>query len=82
MRIPLLKFRFVDQKFSNSYKATIGADFLQKDIVVDGKVVSLEIWDTAGQERFKSFGKAFYQGANCCVLVYDVTNKKVISCIK
>lgn len=28
----------------------------------------------AGQERFQSLGVAFYRGADCCVLVYDVTN--------
>ena len=27
----------------------------------------------AGQERFQSLGVAFYRGADCCVLVYDVT---------
>jgi Ras-related protein Rab-7A len=34
------------------------------------------IWDTAGQERFQSLGVAFYRGADCCVLVYDVNNLK------
>lgn len=33
----------------------------------------VKIWDTAGQERFQSLGVAFYRGADCCVLVYDVT---------
>jgi Ras-related protein Rab-7A len=54
--------------------------------MVDGKVVHLEvqcamsqIWDTAGQERFKSLGGAFYRGADCCVLVYDITNAKVVA---
>lgn len=36
-------------------------------------VVVLKIWDTAGQERFQSLGVAFYRGADCCMLVYDVT---------
>jgi GTPase SAR1 family protein len=31
-----------------------------------------QIWDTAGQERFQSLSVAFYRGADCCVLVYDV----------
>nr|XP_025700180.1 helicase SWR1 isoform X1 [Arachis hypogaea] len=31
-----------------------------------------QIWDTTGQERFNSLGAAFYRGADCCVLVYDV----------
>ncbi|KAF6996856.1 hypothetical protein CFC21_013146, partial [Triticum aestivum] len=34
------------------------------------------IWDTAGQERFQSLGVAFYRGADCCVLVYDVNSMK------
>lgn len=32
-----------------------------------------QIWDTAGQERFQSLGVAFYRGADCCVLVFDVS---------
>lgn len=27
----------------------------------------------SGQERFQSLGVAFYRGADCCVLVFDVT---------
>lgn len=36
----------------------------------------VQIWDTAGQERFQSLGVAFYRGADCCVLVYDVNVMK------
>ena len=36
----------------------------------------MQLWDTAGQERFQSLGVAFYRGADCCVLVYDVNNSK------
>lgn len=36
-------------------------------------LLTCQIWDTAGQERFQSLGVAFYRGADCCVLVYDVT---------
>ena len=35
--------RFVSQKFSSQYKATIGADFLTKEIVVDDKLVTLQV---------------------------------------
>uniref|UniRef100_A0A6B2LNH2 Uncharacterized protein n=1 Tax=Arcella intermedia TaxID=1963864 RepID=A0A6B2LNH2_9EUKA len=40
--------------------------------MVDDRLVTLQVWDTAGQERFQSLGVAFYRGADCCVLVYDV----------
>lgn len=32
-----------------------------------------QISDTAGRERFQSLGVSFYRGADCVVLVYDVT---------
>lgn len=68
--------QYVNKKFSSQYKATIGADFLTKEIKVDDRLVTMQIWDTAGQERFQSLGVAFYRGADCCVLVYDVNNTK------
>lgn len=41
--------QYVNKRFSNQYKATIGADFLTKEVVIDDKVVTMQIWDTAGQ---------------------------------
>lgn len=59
-----------------SEQATIGADFLTKEVLIDDKLVTLQIWDTAGQERFQSLGVAFYRGADSCVLTYDITDAK------
>ncbi|KAK9715341.1 hypothetical protein RND81_06G158700 [Saponaria officinalis] len=68
--------QFVNKKFSNQYKATIGADFLTKELQYEDRLFTLQIWDTAGQERFQSLGVAFYRGADCCVLTYDVNVTK------
>mmetsp|Transcript_1857 Transcript_1857/g.2981 ORF Transcript_1857/g.2981 Transcript_1857/m.2981 type:complete len:180 (+) Transcript_1857:887-1426(+) len=68
--------QYVNKRFTQQYKATIGADFLTKEVMIDDKLVTLQIWDTAGQERFQSLGVAFYRGADCCVLVYDITSSK------
>lgn len=68
--------QYVNKKFSTQYKATIGADFLTKELTLDERKVVMQIWDTAGQERFQSLGVAFYRGADCCVLMFDVTNQK------
>ncbi|KAF4371678.1 ras-related protein Rab7 [Cannabis sativa] len=64
--------QYVYKKFSQQYKPTIGADFMTKELQLDDKLVTLQIWDTAGQERFQSLGSAFYRGADCCVLVFDI----------
>eukprot|EP00316_Scyphosphaera_apsteinii_P016545 CAMPEP_0119309382 /NCGR_PEP_ID=MMETSP1333-20130426/15223_1 /TAXON_ID=418940 /ORGANISM="Scyphosphaera apsteinii, Strain RCC1455" /LENGTH=203 /DNA_ID=CAMNT_0007313339 /DNA_START=67 /DNA_END=678 /DNA_ORIENTATION=+ len=68
--------QYVNKKFSNQYKATIGADFLTKEVTVDDRLVTMQIWDTAGQERFQSLGVAFYRGADSCVLAFDVNVAK------
>ena len=38
--------RFVANKFTKAYKATIGADFLTKEITVDDKLVTLTVLHT------------------------------------
>jgi len=68
---------YVQNRFSATYKATIGADFMTKDIVTEGgRTLTLQIWDTAGQERFQSLGVAFYRGSDVCVIVFDVNSVK------
>lgn len=32
--------------------------------------------DTAGMEAFRSINLSYYRNANCCLLVYDITNEK------
>ena len=66
---------FQKEQFSEHFKPTIGADFANKEIDLGGDRGScvLQIWDTAGQERFQSLSSAFYRGADCCCMVYDVT---------
>jgi len=68
-----LLVRYVKKQFNPAYRATIGADFLSKEVEIENKLVTLQIWDTAGQERFQGLGNAFFRGADACVLVYDVT---------
>merc|ERR1712137_333447 len=68
--------RYVNKNFTTQYKATIGADFLTKEVEVDNNTVTLQIWDTAGQERFQSLGNSFYRGADCCILVFDISIHK------
>lgn len=66
--------RYVNQTFSYDYKVTIGADFLLKELQLNDNYITLQIWDTAGQERYQSFNTPFYRGADCALLVYDITD--------
>uniref|UniRef100_A0A8C7FCM7 RAB7A, member RAS oncogene family n=4 Tax=Salmoninae TaxID=504568 RepID=A0A8C7FCM7_ONCKI len=35
--------QYVNRKFSNQYKATIGADFLTKEVMVDDRLVTMQV---------------------------------------
>lgn len=35
--------QYVNKKFSGGYKATIGADFLTKDVMVDDRIVTMQV---------------------------------------
>eukprot|EP00771_Trimastix_marina_P001119 gnl/Trimastix_PCT/2161.p1 GENE.gnl/Trimastix_PCT/2161~~gnl/Trimastix_PCT/2161.p1 ORF type:complete len:210 (-),score=8.35 gnl/Trimastix_PCT/2161:189-818(-) len=68
--------QYVKHNFTQRYKATIGADFLSKEVTIDDCLVTMQIWDTAGCERFQSLGSSFFRGADVCMLVYDITIEK------
>ncbi|XP_034361242.1 ras-related protein Rab-26 isoform X2 [Arvicanthis niloticus] len=71
-----LLVRFKDGAFlAGTFISTVGIDFRNKVLDVDGMKVKLQIWDTAGQERFRSVTHAYYRDAHALLLFYDITNK-------
>eukprot|EP00064_Thunnus_orientalis_P000216 superscaffoldBa00000009_g216 len=60
-----LLVRFKDGAFlAGSFISTVGIDFRNKVLNIDGVKVKLQIWDTAGQERFRSVTHAYYRDAH------------------
>lgn len=69
-----LTYRFCCGKFPAKTEATIGVDFRERTVDVDGEQIKLQLWDTAGQERFrKSMVQHYYRNVHAVVFVYDVT---------
>ncbi|XP_076821083.1 ras-related protein Rab-37-like isoform X2 [Clavelina lepadiformis] len=70
-----LLVRYKDGTFlDGNFISTVGFDFKNKMVEVDGKRVKLQIWDTAGQERFRSMTHNFFRNASALLLVYDICN--------
>lgn len=67
--------RFVSNHFDEHSFHTIGVEFLNKDIDINGEAYTLQIWDTAGQERFKTLRTPFYRGSDICLLTYAVDDR-------
>ena len=68
-----LLLRYVDDKFSPSFVATIGIDFKVKRILLDSQEVRLQLWDTAGQERFRTITTSYFRGAHGILIVFDMS---------
>uniref|UniRef100_A0A2K6KPE9 Ras-related protein Rab-23 n=1 Tax=Rhinopithecus bieti TaxID=61621 RepID=A0A2K6KPE9_RHIBE len=68
--------RYCKGIFTKDYKKTIGVDFLERQIQVNDEDVRLMLWDTAGQEEFDAITKAYYRGAQACVLVFSTTDRE------
>ena len=56
--------RAIKDNFTHSMTSTIGIDFQQLDVNLEGSKVKLTLWDTAGQERFRSLAQTYYRGAD------------------
>jgi len=71
--------RYVDRKFSEDYKPTLGASIIAKDVDIQSTAtntrykVRLVLWDIAGQEKYESVRAMYFQGCVGAILCYDVT---------
>jgi Ras-related protein Rab-33B len=69
-----LSFRFCNGRFPVKTEATIGVDFRERSITIDGELLKIQLWDTAGQERFRqSMIAHYYRNVHAVVFVYDMT---------
>ncbi|XP_062243664.1 ras-related protein Rab-33B-like [Platichthys flesus] len=69
-----LTHRLCAGQFPSRVEATIGVDFRERPLDVDGEILKLQLWDTAGQERFrKSMVQHYYRNVHAVLFIYDVT---------
>ncbi|NXI13747.1 RB33A protein, partial [Irena cyanogastra] len=78
-----LTFRFCGGTFPGKTEATIGVDFREKTVEIEGERIKVQVWDTAGQERFrKSMVEHYYRNVHAVVFVYDVTKMSSFTNLK
>mmetsp|Transcript_14139 Transcript_14139/g.30830 ORF Transcript_14139/g.30830 Transcript_14139/m.30830 type:complete len:233 (-) Transcript_14139:174-872(-) len=70
-----LVLRFDQNVFSTKFVTTIGVDYRDKMVKIEGAAMRLQLWDTAGQERFRSLTSNFFGRADGFVLTYDISNR-------
>ena len=67
--------RFVEKKFTESYRATIGLNILSHTFDFFGSEIGVTLFDLGAQKYFKRFRKTYYLGAQAAFIVFDLTNR-------
>ncbi|XP_070971585.1 LOW QUALITY PROTEIN: ras-related protein Rab-32 [Oncorhynchus clarkii lewisi] len=73
--------RYVNMRFKEEYKASIGVDFALKTIEWDNKtVVRLQLWDIAGKPNIglRNMSRVYYKEAMGAFVVFDTTKMETL----
>ena len=70
-----LLLRYVEDRFDDNFKATIGFDIESKIMDIDDKAIKVQFYDTAGQERFRALTPSNFRNADIVILVYDISTR-------
>ncbi len=77
--------RFVVDKFSDDYIATIGTKVTKKDIKLRKSggdcYVTLMIWDVLGQRGYSAVQASSFAGSQGALIVYDVTRPETLQAL-
>ena len=68
--------KYIYNKFSESYKATIVSQFDFKIIKYKDQIYRLQFWDLAGQDRSHEMTKLFCQDTNGVIICCEVNKKE------
>lgn len=69
---------YVDRKFWEDTRLTIGVEFFLEGLTVDGKKVKLQVWDLGGQDQFKFLHDFYVAGVKGGLLMFDLTRPLTI----
>ncbi|MFX0140047.1 MAG: Rab family GTPase, partial [Candidatus Hodarchaeota archaeon] len=68
--------RFVENKFTEDYRATIGLNVLSHTFEFFGNEIGVTLYDLGAQKFFKRFRKVYYSGTQAAFLVFDLTKRE------
>jgi len=71
--------KYNPESFGASPKNTIGVEFFQDNLEVDGIVVKLQIWELLGDKRFWSIYKNYVAGSAAGIFIYDMTDNSSLN---
>ena len=70
-----LTLKAIKGSFLKEHKITVGFEFLDYSVQIDGCNITLQIWDTCGQETYRSLISSFYRSSSLAILVYSIDSE-------
>lgn len=77
-----LVHRHVSGAFNSNYVPTLGVEVTPMYFSSNYGRICFNTWDTAGQEKYGGLQDGYFIGADCAILMFDVTNKESYRAIK
>jgi GTP-binding protein of the ras superfamily involved in termination of M-phase len=68
-----LMVKYCKGSFTEDYIATLGVQFLEKQIVVKNNAVNIVIWDIGGQKNFMDMLPVCCDGAHAMIFMFDLS---------
>ena len=67
--------RHLTGEFEKRYEATIGVEVHPMTFSTTRGQIRFMVWDTAGQEKLSGLRDGYYIGAQCAIIMFDVTSR-------
>jgi small GTP-binding protein len=70
--------RFVESIYSDTYQTTIGVRIDKKNLLVEGRELTLLLWDIYGEDDYQKTRWSYLKGASGFLLVADGTRRATL----
>lgn len=67
--------QFVHSNFRETYTYTIGIDFANTKVLMDGSYIPLQLWDIGGKKHFQKLLACYLKDLELTIIVFDVTQQ-------
>ena len=68
--------RYGNGTLKQKKKSTKNIEYYTKEFHYEGKLFLFKLWDTVSHEKFMKISRAFYQKADCIVIVSSINNRE------
>ena len=60
------------ENFENICLPTVGFEIFNFIILINNKIIKLQLWDTCGQEAYRSLISSFYRNISLAIIAYAI----------